>query len=107
MVEQSLEIGDETLANLRRLAEAATPGPWKWYDAPGVKWDDPKSCSFDSRQPNRTAPYYCTGPHTDTSEQAATDAAFIAAAREAVPALVAEIERLRDLIEAERRREGE
>lgn len=90
-------ISDSKIAEWQRLAEVATPGGWKWWETPGVKWDDPKSCGYDSRTNDRTAPYFATGPHADTPEQASLDAAFIAAARECVPALLAE---RRELIEA-------
>lgn len=79
-------IGDKQLAEWRRLAEAATPGPWErrrnrhpntngtswgWVEGTGFTWD----CS-----------------HVAGAER---DAAFISAARTAVPALLDEVERLR------------
>lgn len=85
------------LAEWSRLASAATPGPWRANDASewlttGPTWevvftgpaDDPLVAGEDVALANYV-------------EQA--DAEFIAAAREAVPALVAEVERLRGDLE--------
>ncbi len=75
-------IDDQTLNEWKRLAEAATPGPWqaKNYGSDGVDaW-------------LHLSPTVAIG-----SDHAhwLTDATFIAAARVAVPALLAEVERLR------------
>lgn len=88
-----------TYAELRRLHEAATPGPWKHWDADGVKWDDPNACGYDSREHHRGPPYYATGPRAGSSEQADADAALIAAMRNAIPGLLAEAEAGRKLRE--------
>lgn len=85
------------LEKLKKLCEAATPGPWKpdvWIETDGNGWR-------------------ATGPHHEDEasdegsepgcpdEQAAQhDAAFIAAARTALPELIAEVERLRSVYEA-------
>lgn len=88
-----------TYAELRRLHEAATPGPWKHWDADGVKWDDPNACGYDSREHHRGPPYYATGPRAGSSEQADADAALIAAMRNAIPGLLREAEAGRKLRE--------
>lgn len=76
------------LEAIREREKKATKGPWKWHEDPGVKWDDPMDCGYDSRAPDRGAPYYCTGPNATTSEQASVDALFIAHARTDIPALL-------------------
>lgn len=80
------------LESIRAREKKATKGPWKWHDDPGVRWDDPMDCGYDSRAPDRGAPYYCTGPETKTSEQASADALFIAHARTDIPALLELVE---------------
>jgi hypothetical protein len=81
----------EEISCLRALSDAATPGPWPvavWIETDGNEWR-------------------ATGPGHDNSaddaepgcpdEQAAQrDAVFIAASRSALPALLDEVERLRD-----------
>lgn len=73
---------DEELARLEALAQAATPGPWerRFHDQNEVETRD--------------------GIRVATFNEARRDtwhnARFIAAARDAVPALVAEVRRLRD-----------
>ena len=71
------------LAALRSLCAAATPGPWRQefaYNNTGCP----------------TAMFYIPAHNQEASvEMLVEDAAFIAAAREAVPALIAEVERLR------------
>jgi hypothetical protein len=76
------------LEPLRELEANATPGPWLG-DSGDAKWDTPKLCGYDSREHHRGPPYYCTGPRTDTAEQASGDANLIAAARNALPKLLA------------------
>lgn len=88
------------LDELERLEREATPGPWKHWDADGVAWDDPKACGYDSRENGRGAPYYCTGPRTESDTQAGRDAALIAAARNALPELLAEVRKLRLAVNA-------
>lgn len=67
---------DEDLQAIRMRAEAATPGPWvKDNDSPIVR--GPEMILYDE------------GGHSDP------DADFIAAARTDVPALLAEVDRLR------------
>ena len=81
----------EKLAQWSALADAATPGPWETGEEDGMIYvaDDSSADSVA----------YCGC--------SLRDAAFIAAARAAVPALLAEVERLRDeLAEAERLRDA-
>lgn len=81
-------IAQKQLDKWRRLADAATPGEW-WLDFRQVF--------------NGEVPYINVCVTTDAAdiaglgeqEECQADAAFIAAAREAVPALLDEVERLR------------
>jgi hypothetical protein len=81
----------EQLAEWRALADEATEGPWE---------------HITGRSSHRllaavTAPNVATGDGSViavTVEVLAPDAAFIAATREAVPALIAEVERLRSKV---------
>lgn len=76
------------LAEIKALADAATPGPWRWFPNPHpndetietrIAFGDPWTYSLWSGIRER-------------------DAAFIAASRTAVPELVAEVERLTALL---------
>ncbi len=95
---------DDELAAIRARVEEATPGPWKWYHPAEFPTDirlgwggrPPKggylfrlTCSHDPELSGGAG-----GAHAPPSE---ADAAFIAAARTDVPALLAEVERLRTL----------
>jgi len=85
----------ERLAAIRARCEAATPGPWGYdgqhdeitADSPDAEdyWLIVSQC--------RTAPD--TAPRDAFGHQYSADFAFIAHAREDVPYLLAEIERLR------------
>jgi len=80
---------DEQLAAIRARCEAATPGPWNWGR------DD---------VPNRPDIYHLTATWITECENypdvtvAVPDLDFIARARQDVPALLAEVERLRGLL---------
>jgi len=80
----------------RAICEAATEGPWKTHDQRGVSWNDEKACGYDARNQYDRMPYYCTGPRCVTSEQAARDSSFIAFARSALPAALAELRASRE-----------
>jgi hypothetical protein len=88
----------EELAAIKARAEAATPGPWgtnEFLYAPG-EW------SMAIAPVNGHGGWIGGGvavafPHEDGHQ--AQDATFIAASREDVPALVAEVERLRQALE--------
>lgn len=74
----------ERIAELRRLAEAATKGPWTAKEpafAPGIK-------------ARVFGPTY-KGKFEGQETMAVPDADFIAAARNALPELLDEVERLR------------
>jgi hypothetical protein len=76
---------DEELARIEALANAATPGPWEVRahdDLFAVKGQSGWVASMDA----------------DTSAADASNSEFIAAARDAVPALVAEVKRFRALL---------
>ena len=80
-------ITEEQLAELERVEREATPGPWRhkvytWNVAEVVRLD------HDGDEINIT-----TWLGRD-------DAAFIAASREALPALIQEVRRLRDAVES-------
>lgn len=68
------------------LANAATPGPWVLVDRDILG-------GYEVHAPDDWTVFGYNGPER-------TDAAFIAAARDAVPALIAEVRRLRGLVEA-------
>lgn len=93
----------EMLDELEATLAGATPGHWVSHSDPGVKWDDPLACGYDSREHRRGPPYYCTGPRVASSEQAEADANAIAALRNAAPALIAAA-RERDTLAAENAR---
>ena len=73
----------QELAALKALADAATPGPWEEVAESGEWWITSAS--------EVTASLYVI-PDTGLMNQADVD--FIAASRAAVPALIAEVERL-------------
>lgn len=73
---------------LRRLCEAATPGPWKWWTS--NSWRRLRSCRRDSH-PSVAEPIVARDGHPDMIISDA-DQAFIAAARTAVPALLDALE---------------
>ena len=78
---------DEELSAIEALANAATQGPWEVIPDPDKPYLD------------RVVRHY--GHLTDLLAQcfhANGNAAFIAACRDAVPALIAEVRRLRELI---------
>jgi hypothetical protein len=81
-------IPPERIAEWKALAVKATRGDW--FHGPAE----------DTRVMIRGGDRCVTVcRHTAVSEQAINDAAFIAAARQAVPELIGEVERLRDELE--------
>lgn len=88
-----MTITDDELARLEALAQAATPGPWsddlRCFNPNGVRdaW-----CSMGPvlRYGDEFA-----SPGQSAGSQSWLDSRFISAARDAVPALVAEVRRLR------------
>lgn len=90
------------LEALEALAAAATPGPWKTCGASdgrcacNLVW----SSDGEDRHRGRWTGIVDAGPHgvfdrSPSREEQISNAAFIAAARDAVPELVAEVRRLR------------
>lgn len=89
-------IPDETLAQWQALADAATEGPWYV--------DDVDRLYVGNRADGRTAGLweiiYCTADvmddlTDDAQRRKRADAAFVAASRQAIPALLAEVAELR------------
>jgi hypothetical protein len=79
-------VTDEELRAIKERCEKATPGPWEWSDG-----------TCDDEDGERHG-YRCGPMWVDVCDQLAVpvvDAEFIAHAREDVPALLAEVERLR------------
>ena len=87
----------EQIAAIKARAEAATKGPWT------SPWDLPDDATEDQiyiagpRGEMVVGTMWYDGQHFACAEQ---DAAFICHARSDVPALVAEVERLRKALEA-------
>ncbi len=77
---------DEELDRLQALADAATPGEWQ---ASSV------IAGMVTEEHSGWIAHCPRGSYKETEQLAVQDAAFIAAARAAVPALIAEVRRLR------------
>jgi hypothetical protein len=96
-------LDDHDLKPLRSLADAATPGPWRYNGIDIVQLTDsgngyPLDYYPDSKD---IAIGKCsTCGSTDVGIQRQDDATFVAAARGAVPALIAEIEQLREQVDS-------
>jgi len=84
---------------IRKLADAATDGPWWAWDR-GVGYVIALGEPSDVDKYNRPARELPEGMRTDIGRR--EDAAFIAAARTLVPALCDEIERLREQLYAQK-----
>lgn len=90
---------EQELAAVQARADAASAGPWTWtYEEEGdLVSPGPFACACEfsdhGRQPIITTDMGAYGPCT-------SDRAFIASARTDVPALVAEVRRLRALVES-------
>lgn len=83
----------EQLEAIRKRAEAATEGPWVWDDKGTHRTDMPRlrGVPWNVMDFGNNATYYPTeGTPPDDN-----DAEFIAEARVDIPALLAEVERLR------------
>ena len=89
-------VTDAELAHLKELEQKATPGPWE-YDGVDILGTDGERHIVKIPEGLITIPSgdckLWSGP---LIAEAVTNAKFIAAAREAVPKLIAEVERLRD-----------
>ncbi len=92
------------MREIRQRVEAATPGPWKWRDADDEGDLDGLWAPGKPRKrgrPRDVAVVGATGMHTEGWVLVeVADAEFIAHARSDVPALLDEVERLRDLVQA-------
>jgi hypothetical protein len=88
-----------------KLAEAATPGPW-WADRAADAARLYGNETFDVESADCPVavggPVEDGGPYVGAMSEA--DARFVAAAREAVPALLAEVSQLRTKVDAIRKR---
>jgi hypothetical protein len=94
--DRKVENVTDIIDRAKHLLEGVTDGPWKWDE-----WPD---CSQIG---SPTGQLLAVTPSVLMREQSSTDARFIAATRELVPALVAEIERLRtELTQDSRVEEG-
>jgi hypothetical protein len=81
-----------TLSAWSELAARATPGPWEpnvWIETDGNEWRATGPGHEDSSGD------YDSAPGCPDEQAAQADAAFIAASRTAMPALLAEVERLK------------
>lgn len=78
-------------AALRKMAAAATPGPW-----------DGTQCWRDLAEDDKTWLWGASTPVSPNQEQAKADAAFVAAARTAMPAALDELDRLTTALAAAR-----
>src|SRR5690348_4230841 len=88
-------IPTKTLAQWRALCEAATSGEWSVTETPGFGHDHAPYTVVDEHD-EQVAECYDNTPGKRSLEENAANAAFIAAARSAMPALLAEVERLRE-----------
>lgn len=101
-------MSDERLAEIRARAAHATPGPWKCWNAFNLNY-----AMGDRRgQPSRDVAMARLGPDASVGvgvtstiahgdiRMLSDDAEFIAHAREDIPALLAEVERMRAREEA-------
>jgi hypothetical protein len=89
----------EQLAEWKRLAEKATEGGWfivRYGDGDSyvIHSDDERRVFF----PPSPIGFSATAGSLGDSAQIKADMKFVAASRTAVPALIAEVERLRDLV---------
>jgi len=85
------EMSDEKLIEIKRRSEAARPGPWKSY----IEGRDHESGSNFVMVPNESSK---TSVLEFSGQVSEADQDFIAHAREDIPALLAEIERLKSKI---------
>lgn len=85
------DVTQEELAEWQRRCDAATPGEWTPRFKPHSKIDPSDEWHVDA-----APPFGCVSCGlSDGDAQAQSDAAFIAAARSAMPRLIAEVARLR------------
>ena len=88
----------ERLAEIRQRADVATPGPWSRHDFAFAGQDEPSSIvvfrgtEFDWNAVMYDNEFVCEMPTWDRQED--DDALFISHARQDVPDLIAEVDRL-------------
>jgi hypothetical protein len=82
---------EDELTEILARVEAATPGPWKSY-VEGRDRTSGSSFIVTGRPESR-------GKHIELAGATPADQDFVAAARQDVPSLVAEVRRLRHLLE--------
>jgi hypothetical protein len=98
-------ITDEELAESERLEQAATPGPWQAGRSDTVSYDSTGDGPYKNVYINGNRRHPVFGDilpdivARGETEHCVANAEFIAASRTAVPALIAEIRRLRDVNE--------
>ena len=105
---------ESELSAIAARADAATPGPWFWADeamyanaAPTPETRDDAGWDWRSGQPRQIAPIRLIETDSGYYPPREKDRAFLAAARSDVPALVAEVRRLRALLAPAPGGEGE
>ena len=84
------------VAAAKKLCDAATPGPWKplvWIETDGNEWRATGPGHDDETSDEGSE------PGCPDEQAAQRDAEFIAASRQLVPALLAEVERLRRFLD--------
>ena len=103
---QDVSITPEQLAEWKRLAEKATPGPWthEYLDDSSVAINHPVEVEHDGERYTMEDWLLmarkcdsCRGSDRRCYMPSHADTQFIASAREAVPALIAEVERLQEV----------
>lgn len=94
---------DDDIKNLRALCEKAAPGPWGQAGTAEKPYPSVSSADRMRGYQVHSMDHLIDRPERQFMwEQWNHDAAFIAAARSAVPALLDEVERLRALVESAR-----
>ena len=92
-----MEMTEEQLQEIKERVAKATPGPWKWENY-GAEYDFETTMPSLNGVNNKEIMNFGDGEQyypTEGTPPDEADAGFIAHAREDVPALIAEVERLR------------
>ena len=93
-------ISEEQLKEWRKLCEEATPGEWVGF-AGCIQFIDPEDCTPERRLQRDVKKRHLVGvngPDCKTAPEGA-NSKFISASRKALPALLDEIEQLRDALQ--------
>jgi len=97
-------IPNDLLDQWQALCDAATPGPWIAQRVGGMHMDGtPDAMIVEAQVEGIWERLLQTSIGPADRRQRAVNAEFAAVAREAIPALIAEVRRLRDEIERARR----